>query len=129
MLRSCILVLALLGGLTAPAAAQPGGPRGVADSTRIEERITILTDRLSLSEKQTAELRTILYDEAAQARQAMQTGDRDAMRQSFRERMKEADRRIEEILTEEQKEAYHQYREERRKEMQQRFEGREYPRQ
>jgi Spy/CpxP family protein refolding chaperone len=127
--RSCVLVLALVGGLTVAAAAQPGGPRGVADSTRIEQRVTILTDRLSLSEKQTAELRTILYDEAAQARQAMQTGDRDAMRQAFRERMREADRRIEEILTEEQKETYRQYRQERLKEMQQRFEGRERPKQ
>ena len=51
------------------------------------------------------------------------------MREAFRERIKETDRRIEEILTDKQKKAYQEYREERRQEMRKRFEGRERPKQ
>jgi len=130
MLHRCVLMLALLGALPALAAAQPGGPRGVADSSMIEQRVAELSDRLSLSAEQEASVRVVLHEEAAHARKAMREagGDRDAMRRSFRERAMETDRRIEALLREEQKEAYRSYREERRREMRKRFQEGERPR-
>jgi len=130
MLRRCVLMLALFGGLPALAASQPGGPRGVADSTMIEQRLAELAERLSLSPEQEASVRVVLHEEGAQARKALREagGDRGSMRRGFRERAMETDRRIEALLREEQKEAYREYREERRREMRQRLQEGERPR-
>ena len=129
MVHRGVMIAALLVALAPAALAQPGGPRGVPDSTMIEQRVTTMTERLELTAEQRAQLRIILNEEAGKARQAMATGDREAMRVAFRERMKETDRRIEELLTDKQKKAYQEYREERRQEMRKRFERRERPKQ
>lgn len=129
MVHRGVFICALLAASATAALAQQGPPRGIPDSTMIEQRVTTMTDRLELTAEQSAQLRVILNDEAAKARQAMAAGDREAMREAFRERIKETDRRIEEILTDTQKKAYQEYREERRQEMRKRFEGRERPKQ
>jgi len=131
MLRRSVPVLLLLGGLAAMAAAQPGGgPRALTDSTVIERRVADLAERLELSPEQTASVRTILYEQGAEARKAIDAsgGDRESMRRAVRQGAQEADRRIEALLTDEQKEAYRVHREERRREMRQRFQKGERPR-
>lgn len=131
MLHRSVLILVLLAALAAMAAAQPGGgPRALTDSTMIERRVADLTERLGLSPEQTASVRTILYEQGAQARTTIDAsgGDRESMRRAVRQGAQEADRRIEALLTDEQKEAYRVLREERRREMRQRFQEGERPR-
>jgi hypothetical protein len=129
MLRCAFLTLLLLLCLAPLALAQPMGGRAFADSTTIEKRVTVLTDRLSLTAEQSAAVRSILYEEASLARQAMKDadGDRGAMRSAMRARIEESDRRIEALLEPDQQEAYRKYREERLQEMRQRFQGSERP--
>ena len=129
MLRYAVLLFALITTLAPVAVAQPVGGRAFADSTTIEKRVTVLTERLVLSPEQTASVRTILYEEASQARRAVEEadGDRAAMRSAMRARLAESDRRIEALLEPDQQEAYREYREQRIREMRKRFQGSERP--
>ena len=130
MLRCAFLTLLLLLCLHRWRWPSPWVDGPLPTPRRLNKRVTVLTDRLSLTAEQSASVRNILYEEASLARQAMKDadGDRAAMRSAMRARIEESDRRIEALLEPDQQEAYRKYREERLQEMRQRFQGSERPR-
>jgi Spy/CpxP family protein refolding chaperone len=101
-------------------AAQGFGPWGSGSpAERIDQRVSTLTERLSLSDDQAEGVRAILEEHYTLLKEDRETygDDREAMRQILRGRMRQMDTKIMELLTDEQKAEYEKYKEERREEM------------
>lgn len=101
--------------LAAPQLLAQGRQRGAPDLDTFMER---LTERLELSEKQVAELRPI-FKEQFQSMSALftqrQRGDRESMRSVMRELRTKTDKRLAEVLTDEQMKKFREFREEQRR--------------
>ena len=78
-----------------------------------EERAQQLQKALDLTDEQTGQV-TKIYTEM---REELSGGDREAMREAIRDFREKTDARINEILTDEQKEKYQTFQQEQRKEM------------
>jgi Spy/CpxP family protein refolding chaperone len=97
------------------------GPRGFSP----EERVKQLKDSLSLSDEQTAKVKTIFEHQQQEMMAAREKAgdDREAMRSAMTEIRTKSDKAILEILTEKQKAKYTKMLEEQQKRMQQRMGG------
>ncbi|MEW6006000.1 MAG: hypothetical protein AB1695_11870 [Stygiobacter sp.] len=87
-----------------------------------EERAQQLKEQLSLSDDQTEKVTTILI-ESEKKREAIfdeTDGDRKVMRSKMVSLMKETDKKIDALLTNDQKEKYDELKKERRQQMKQR---------
>ena len=97
------------------AQAQRGG-RGAAMS--LDDQMTALTERLELDEEQATNVREILQAQAEIRRERFQgvrgSGDRNAMRRTLREILRDTETRLAEVLSEEQLEEYREYMAEQR---------------
>jgi Spy/CpxP family protein refolding chaperone len=105
--------------------AQKVGPeRSGSPAERIDRRVSALTERLSLSEEQAEGVRAILEEQYELLKEDRETygDDREAMREIVMGRMKRADAKIMELLTDEQKAEFQKYKKERREEMRMRRE-------
>jgi Spy/CpxP family protein refolding chaperone len=74
----------------------------------VEDRVTILKDRLKLSDEQIGKITIILEDQREEITTAMNDnrGDREAMHNAVQELVKKTNSRIKEVLTEEQAAKY-----------------------
>jgi Spy/CpxP family protein refolding chaperone len=83
---------------------------------RLEQRTQKLKERLSLTDEQTAQVRTILQETQQQVQQDREQykNDRRGMRQAVKKRTETMDTRIEGLLTAEQNKKYEQLKQERR---------------
>ena len=90
---------------------------------RINKTIATLTEGLSLSDKQAESIREIMeqnYVLLQEDREAYE-GDRETMMTVVRKRMKETDKKIMDLLSDDQKEEYQKYKEEQRENMRSRM--------
>lgn len=83
---------------------------------RLEQRTQKLKERLSLTDEQTAQVRTILQETQQQVQQDREQykNDRRGMRQAVKKRTETMDTRIEALLKTEQKIKYERVKQERR---------------
>jgi hypothetical protein len=95
---------------------------------RIERRLSMLTERLQLSEQQASQVRQILTQEQTQLQALWQKAQAGADRESLRPEMQSIRQRTEQqidgVLTEQQRATYRELREQMRKEREQRGDGR-----
>ena len=117
------LVLAPQAGAQSEQQGRPGRPeRGqrMDPQQRVERRISMLTERLQLSQQQATQLRQILTEEQTQLQPLWQRAEAGADRESLRPEMKairqRTEQRIEGVLTEQQRTTYRELRESMRKE-------------
>jgi Spy/CpxP family protein refolding chaperone len=106
--------------------AQGGGQRGMGPrGFSPEERVKQLKDSLSLSDEQTAKVKTIFEHQQQEMMAAREKAgdDREAMRSAMTEIRTKSDKAILEILNEKQKAKYTKMQEEQQKRMQQRMGG------
>jgi len=111
--------------LPAQAVAQGRGG-GRFNPDRLDEMMATLTERLSLSDEQADSIRGIMEQTHAllqEDREAYE-GDRETMWIVVRKRMEETDSKIMDLLNDEQKTEYRNYKEEQRERMRSRM-GRE----
>ena len=111
-----------------------GQPRDAAEmqqrmQERLDQRVSMLTERLKLSADQSAKVRQILIAERDQMkafrdkarngagadRDANRDANRDAMRTQMRAMREHTEQQIESVLTEQQRTAYRQWRDEQEK--------------
>jgi Spy/CpxP family protein refolding chaperone len=87
------------------------------------ETVKILKDRLDLTEEQQAQIEKILVESRAEMQEFRQSfsGDRGEMRDKMREMRDATDERVKDLLNDEQKLKFEEYREERMKNMRGRF--------
>ncbi|MCK5572047.1 MAG: hypothetical protein KAJ12_04775 [Bacteroidetes bacterium] len=122
---SLIAVLAIVAlSVTLPTqAVAQGRGGGMLNPDRINKTIATLTERLSLSDKQAESIREIMeqnYVLLQEDREAYE-GDRETMMTVVRKRMKETDKKIMDLLSDDQKEEYQKYKEEQRENMRSRM--------
>lgn len=127
-----LLVVTLL--LLAPAAfAQrgPGGGRGPMDKdTWLTQNLAAMTEAVELTTEQQDAIRPLLaahFDEMQELRQSLRGQGREGMRglrQTMQERQQALDAQIVPLLSEAQVEKLRVFREEQRRQMQERFGGR-----
>lgn len=126
-LITALAIVALSITLPAQAVAQGRGG-GMFNPERLDEMMATLTERLSLSDEQADSIRGIMEQNYAllqEDRQAYE-GDRETMMIVVRKRMEETDKKITDLLNDEQRTEYQNYREEQRERMRSRM-GRERP--
>jgi hypothetical protein len=93
---------------------------------RLDQRVSLLTERLKLSADQSAKVRQILVQERDQMQafrekarsqsEGGQDANRDTMRSQMRTMRDQTEQQIESVLTEQQRTAYKQLRDEQEKE-------------
>lgn len=90
---------------------------------RVERRVTMMTERLQLSQPQATQIRQILTQESEQMRAIFEKGQNGADREALRPEMKSVregtEKKIDAVLTESQRKTYAELREQ----MRQRREG------
>jgi len=95
---------------------------------RIERRVSTLTERLQLSQQQATQIRQILTDESTQMRALFEKARGGADRESLRPQMQSlregTEKKIDAVLTAQQRATYASLREEMRKRREERGEGR-----
>ena len=95
---------------------------------RVDRRVGMLTERLQLSPAQATQVRQILTQESEQMRVIFEKGQAGADRESLRPQMQslrqDTEKRIDAVLTEQQRKTYGELREQMRKERGQRGERR-----
>ena len=95
---------------------------------RVERRVSMLTDRLQLSQQQATEIRQILTDESVQLgalREKAQGGaDRESLRPQMQSLREGTEKKIDAVLTEAQRKTYAELREQMRQRREQRGEAR-----
>ena len=101
---------------------------------RIERRVSTLTERLQLSQRQATQIRQILTDESTQMRaireKAQGGADRESLRPQFQSLREGTEKKIDAVLTASQRQTYARLREEMRQRREQRGErGEGRPRQ
>jgi len=91
------------------------------DSSRVERRLERMKTDLSLTADQTVKVRAILYEASAQGQKirSEHPDDPDAGRQAMMKHGEATDKKIEALLTKDQKVKYDKMKEERRQRMQQ----------
>jgi hypothetical protein len=130
------LVLAPQAGAQSEQQGRPGrgGQRGerMDPAQRIERRVGMLTERLQLSQPQATEIRQILTQESEQIRalweKAQPGGDRESLGPQMKSIREATEKKIEGVLTEQQRTTYRELRERMRKERGERGESRRGPR-
>ena len=85
---------------------------------RIERRVSMMTERLQLSQPQATQIRQILTQESEQMRAIFEKrqngGDREALRPEIQLVREGADKRIDAVLTDSQRKSYAELREQMR---------------
>jgi len=112
--QSFLLAFLVTGGFAA-AQAQPGGMgMGMDPEKRAEQQTATMTEKLSLSEAQTAKVREINLKYANKMKEARDKadGDREAMRATMTTLRSEQDKELQTVLTEEQWQQWLKIREE-----------------
>jgi hypothetical protein len=130
-------VLAAGLALAPPAGAQseqqgrpdrPGRGERMDPAQRVERRVSMLTERLQLSQQQATQIRQILTDEGTQMRALREKAQGGADRESLRPQMQSIRQRTEQqidgVLTAQQRATYKALREEMQKRRGERGEGR-----
>jgi hypothetical protein len=117
------LVLAPQAGAQSEQQGRPGRPeraQRMDPQQRLERRVSMLTERLQLSQQQATQLRQILTEEQTQTQALRQKAGGGADRESLRPEMQairqRTEQRIDGILTEQQRTTYRELRESMRKE-------------
>ncbi|MBW7887124.1 MAG: hypothetical protein H3C35_02050 [Bacteroidetes bacterium] len=90
---------------------------------RTERAVERLKEKLTLTKEQEKNIKVILDDqqEAMTKEREQHQGDRDAMRAAMIKHRDEADKKIEKLLTKEQKKKYEEYKKERQEMMKNRM--------
>ncbi len=104
---------------------RPGRGERMDPAQRIERRVSMLTERLQLSEQQATQIRQILTDESTQMRalfEKAQGADRESVRPQMQSLREGTEKKIDAILTASQRQKYAELREQMRKEREQRGE-------
>jgi hypothetical protein len=117
------------GLVLAPQAGAQSEPQGRARSERgqrmdpqqrLQRRVTVMTERLQLSQQQATRIREILTQEHTQIqalREKAESGaDRDALRPQMQSIRQRTEQQIDGVLTEQQRTTYRELRESMRKE-------------
>jgi periplasmic protein CpxP/Spy len=85
---------------------------------RIERRVTMMTERLQLSQPQATQIRQILTQESEQMRaifeKGQSSGDRDALRPEIQSVRDGTEKKIDAVLTDSQRKSYAELREQMR---------------
>lgn len=125
------LVLAPQAGAQSEQQGRPdrGGQRGerMDPAQRIERRVGMLTERLQLSQQQATQIRQILTQESEQTRalwEKAQGADRESLRPQIQSIREGTEKKIEGVLTAQQRTTYGELRERMQKEREQRGGGR-----
>ena len=125
------LVLAPQAGAQGEQQGRPDrGGRGerMDPAQRVERRVSMLTERLQLSQQQATQIRQILSQEQTQVqalRQKAQGGaDRESLRPEMQSIRQRTEQQIDGVLTAQQRATYRELRDSMRKERGQRGEGR-----
>ena len=107
-----LLVISLL--FVSLSCAQQRGPR-----FSVDDQVKDLKEKLNLNDAQADTIKTILEDQREQFQKLRDNfgDDRSAMREEIGKIREETDKKINEILNDEQKEKYKEYQEERRNRM------------
>jgi Spy/CpxP family protein refolding chaperone len=108
---------------------RPGRGERLDPAQRIERRVSMLTERLQLSEQQAAQIRQILTEESTQMRALFDKAegggaDRESLRPQVQSLREGSEKKIDAVLTAQQRTTYAQLREEMRKRRDERGEGR-----
>ncbi len=113
LLQSFLLAFLTAGGFAA-AQAQPGGGMGMDPEKRAEQQTATMTEKLSLSEAQTAKVKEINLKYANKMKEARDNagGDRETMRATMTTLRGEQDKELQTVLTEEQWQQWLKIREE-----------------
>ncbi len=95
--------------------AQPGPPTRERQEQRLEKMMADMTEKLSLSEEQAAQIKEILSSHSARQRELFEANREEAresrmqMRDDMKKAREETDAEVKTLLTEEQAEAYEKY--------------------
>ena len=102
----------------------PGRGGWGSDSARVEQTVTNLQELLALDSGQVVKVREIVTANIKQMRKDREslTGDRAAMREAMGKDRDAADKKIEALLTEKQKQGYAKFKKDREEQMRQRME-------
>jgi len=105
-----------------PAGGPMGGPRQMPS---VDAQLDELSQKLSLTDAQKSQVKTILQDQRDQMKQVMDnsSGSREDNRSKMREIHEKASGKIREVLTDDQKTKYDKLQEERHKRMEERRRG------
>ena len=112
-----LLCLLFVAGSIAAVQAQPGrGGMGMDPEKRAEQQTAAMTEKLSLSEAQSAKVKEINLKYAQKAKEMRDnaSGDREAMRASMVAMRQEQEKELQTVLTEEQWQQWLKIREEQK---------------
>jgi Spy/CpxP family protein refolding chaperone len=122
------LALAPQAGAQSEQQGRPERRERMDPAQRIERRVSMLTERLQLSQPQATQIRQILTEESTQMRalfEKMQGGaDRESVRPQVQALRENTEKKIDGVLTAQQRATYTQLREQRRKERSERGDAR-----
>jgi periplasmic protein CpxP/Spy len=98
--------------------ARPERGQRMDPAQRIERRVSMMTERLQLSQAQATQIRQILTQESEQMRAIFEKGqngaDREALRPEIQTLRESTDKKIDAVLTEAQRKSYVELREQMR---------------
>jgi Spy/CpxP family protein refolding chaperone len=107
--------------------ARPERGQRMDPAQRVERRVGMLTERLQLSQTQATQIRQILTQESEQMRAIFEKGQAGADRETLRPQMQslrqDTEKKIDAVLTEEQRKTYSEWQEQMRKERARRGDG------
>ena len=124
-MKKVFMICALLFSVITFANAQGGGrPQGTPEE-RAKRMVDQLTEKLKLTDDQKTKVTALYVEQGAAQTKARETAgeDREAMRASMTKIQGETEKKVEALLTDDQKKAYTAYKEERKAAMQNRGGG------